>query len=413
MSNPNKDLEELKKEAARRAKEEARKRLVAKHEAEISELEEEDQEKEKALPKNDDITIEEAKRRAAAAAKAKAAALAKQKREGTEEVTEEEKAKAKAKAAATAKAKAAALAKQKREGIEEVTEEEKAKAKAKAAAAAKAKAAALAKQKREGTEEVTEEEKAKAKAKAAAAAKAKVAALAKQKREGTEEVTEEEKAKAKAKAAALAKQKASQGDGDSGDEKAKAIAAAKAKAAAAARAKTKGAEGKKEDEPKQEELSVNQPYLNQYVEAIREKLGEGALVDSYINKLSKDVPTLVVDPEKYYEVMESLRFHEGLAFDYMSELHATDFVTHMEVYVHLFSYSKKQSVAVKVKLDRETPQVESVTALWKGADWPEREAYDLLGIIFKGHPNLTRILMPEDWVGYPLRKDYEPYDVEV
>ncbi|PFW20435.1 NADH-quinone oxidoreductase subunit C [Bacillus thuringiensis] len=317
MSNPNKDLEELKKEAARRAKEEARKRLVAKHEAEISELEEEDQEKEKALPKNDDITIEEAKRRAAAAAKA--AALAKQKREGTEE--------------------------------------EKAKAKAKAVAAAKA------------------------------------------------------------KAATLAKQKASQGDGDSGDEKAKAIAAAKAKAAAAAaaaaRAKTKGAEGKKEDEPKQEEPFVNQPYLNQYVEAIREKVGEGALVDSYINKLSKDVPTLVVDPEKYYEVMESLRFHEGLAFDYMSELHATDFVTHMEVYVHLFSYGKKQSVAVKVKLDREEPQVESVTALWKGADWPEREAYDLLGIVFKGHPNLTRILMPDDWIGHPLRKDYEPYDVEV
>ncbi|MEE2012280.1 NADH-quinone oxidoreductase subunit C [Bacillus thuringiensis] len=344
MSNPNKDLEDLKKEAARRAKEEARKRLVAKHEAEISELEAENQEKEKALPKNNDITIEEAKRRA------------------------------------EAKAKAAALAKQKREGTEEVTEEEKAKAKAKAAAAAKAKAAALAKQKREGTEEVTEEEKAKAKAVAAA----------------------------KAKAAALAKQKASQGDGDSGDEKAKAIAAAKAKAAAAARAKTKGAEGKKEDEPKREETSVNQ-----YVEAIREKVGEGALVDSYINKLSKDVPTLVVDQEKYYEVMESLRFHEGLAFDYMSELHATDFVTHMEVYVHLFSYGKKQSVAVKVKLDREEPQVESVTALWKGADWPEREAYDLLGIIFKGHPNLTRILMPDDWVGHPLRKDYEPYDVEV
>ncbi|CRI00340.1 NAD(P)H-quinone oxidoreductase subunit J [Streptococcus pneumoniae] len=419
MSDPNKDLEDLKREAARRAKEEARKRLVAKHGGEISKLEEENREKEKALPKNDDMTIEEAKRRAAAAAKAKAAALAKQKREGIEEVTEEEKAKAKtkaaaaakAKAAAAAKAKAAALAKQKREGIEEVTEEEKAKAKA--AAAAKAKAAALAKQKREGTEEGTEEEKAKAKAKAAAAAKAKAAALAKQKREGTEEVTEEEKAKAKAKAAALAKQKASQGDGDSGDEKAKAIAAAKAKAAAAARAKTKGAEGKKEEEAKQEEPSVNQPYLNQYVEVIKGKVGEGALVDCYINKLSKDVPTLVVEPSEYYEVMELLRSHEELAFDYMSELHATDFVTHMEVYVHLFSYGKKQSVAVKVKLDREAPQVESVTALWKGADWPEREAYDLLGIVFKGHPNLSRILMPDDWIGHPLRKDYEPYDVEV
>ncbi|HHB2041755.1 TPA: NADH-quinone oxidoreductase subunit C, partial [Bacillus cereus] len=277
--------------------------------------------------------------------------------------------------------------------------------KAKAAAAAKAKAAALAKQKREGTEEVTEEEKAKAK----------------QKREGIEEVTEEEKVKAKAKAAAaakakaaaLAKQKASQGNGDSGDEKAKAIAAAKAKAAAAARAKTKGAEGKKEEEPKQEEPSMNEPYLNQYVEVIKGKIGEDILVDFYINKLSKDVPTLVVEPAKYYEVMELLRFHEGLAFDYMSELHATDFVTHMEVYVHLFSYGKKQSVAVKVKLDREAPQVESVTALWKGADWPEREAYDLLGIVFKGHPNLSRILMPDDWVGHPLRKDYEPYDVEV
>ncbi|MGE6401738.1 NADH-quinone oxidoreductase subunit C, partial [Bacillus cereus] len=287
------------------------------------------------------------------------------------------------------------------------------------AAAAKAKAAALAKQKREGNEEVTDEEKVKAKAKAAAAAKAKAAALAKQKREGNEEVTDEEKVKAKAKAvaaakakaAALAKAKASQGDGDSGDEKAKAIAAAKAKAAAAARAK--GAVNKIEDEPQQEEPSVNQPYLNRYVEIVKEKIGEYALVDSYINKLSKDVPTLVVEPLKYYEVMELLRFHEGLAFDYMSELHATDFVTHMEVYVHLFSYGKKQSVAVKVKLDREAPQVESVTPLWKGADWPEREAYDLLGIVFEGHPNLSRILMPDDWVGYPLRKDYEPYDVEV
>ncbi|KKZ91818.1 NADH-ubiquinone oxidoreductase chain C [Bacillus wiedmannii] len=385
MSDPNKDLEDLKREAARHAKEEARKRLVAKHDAEISKLEEENREKEKALPKSDGMTVEEVKRRAAAAAKAKAAALAKQKREGTEEVTEEEKAKAKAKAAAAAKAKVAALAKQKREGTEEVTEEEKAKAKAKAAAAAKAKAAALAKQKREGTEEVTEEERAKAKAKAVAVAKA--------------------------KAAALAKQKASLGDGKSGDEKAKAIAAAKAKAAE--RAKTKGAEGKAEEEPKQEEPSVNQPYLNQYVEVIKGKIGEDTLVDSYINKLSKDVPTLVVEPSKYYEVMELLRFHEGLAFDYMSELHATDFVTHMEVYVHLFSYGKKQSVAVKVKLDREAPEVESVAALWKGADWPEREAYDLLGIVFKGHPNLSRILMPDDWIGYPLRKDYEPYDVEV
>ncbi|SDZ42231.1 NADH-quinone oxidoreductase subunit C, partial [Bacillus sp. 166amftsu] len=257
--------------------------------------------------------------------------------------------------------------------------------KAKAAAAAKAKAAALAKQKAKENESPSEEEKEKAKAKAVAAAKAKAAALAKQKvsKEGT----------------------------TSNDEKAKAIAAAKAKAAAAAKAK--GAVGKREEEMKQEEPSPNQPYLDAYVEIIKEKMDENSLEDYYINKLSKDVPTLVVKLERYYEVMELLRGHEGLAFDYMSELHATDFVTHMEVYVHLFSYGKKQSVAVKVKMGRESPRVASIAPLWSGADWPEREAYDLLGVTFEGHPNLTRILMPEDWAGHPLRKDYEPLDVEV
>ncbi|PHA92870.1 NADH-quinone oxidoreductase subunit C [Bacillus pseudomycoides] len=317
MSDPNKEIEDMKKEAARHAKEEARKRLAARHEAELSKDEVQGEEKEKALPKNAEIDIEEAKRLAAEAAKAKAAALAKQKATEGEAISEEERAKAKAKAVAAAKAKAAALA----------------------------------------------------------------------------------------------KQKATEGGAPSNDEKAKAIAVAKAKAAAAAKAK--GAAGKKEEEPGQEEPSPNQPYLDAYVKIIKEKTGEYSLVDYYINKLSKDVPTLVVEPKNYYEVMELLKCHEGLAFDYMSELHATDFVTHMEVYVHLFSYGKRQSVAVKVKVDREAPRVASITPLWHGANWPEREAYDLLGVVFEGHPNLTRILMPDDWAGYPLRKDYEPLDVEV
>ncbi|MDF2083442.1 NADH-quinone oxidoreductase subunit C [Bacillus pseudomycoides] len=339
MSDPNKEIEDMKKEAARHAKEEARKRLAARHEAEMSKDEVQGEEKEKALPKDAEINIEEAKRLAAAAAKAKAAALAKQKETEGKAISEEER------------AKAAALAKQKGAEGEAISEEEKAKAKAKAAAAAKA------------------------------------------------------------KAAALAKQKGAKGGAPSNDEKAKAIAVAKAKAAAAAKAK--GAAGKKEEEPKQEEPSPNQPYLDAYVKIIKEKTGEHSLVDYYINKLSKDVPTLVVELKNYYEVMELLKCHEGLAFDYMSELHATDFVTHMEVYVHLFSYGKRQSVAVKVKVDRGAPRVASIAPLWHGANWPEREAYDLLGVIFEGHPNLTRILMPDDWAGYPLRKDYEPLDVEV
>ncbi|WP_199900105.1 NADH-quinone oxidoreductase subunit C [Caldalkalibacillus mannanilyticus] len=85
----------------------------------------------------------------------------------------------------------------------------------------------------------------------------------------------------------------------------------------------------------------------------------------------------------------------------------------MEVYFHFYSYKEKHSLAVRVKTEREQATIASITPIWFGADWPERETYDLLGIVFEGHPNLTRILLPDDWVGYPLRKDYEQHDEEV
>ncbi len=137
------------------------------------------------------------------------------------------------------------------------------------------------------------------------------------------------------------------------------------------------------------------------------------LEDAYINKLSKDVPTLVAKRATYFKVAQFLKFNEQLGFDYLSELHGTDFVTHMEVYAHFYSYKNHQSVALKVKIDRDKPEIESVTPLWAGANWAECEAYDLLGIKFTDHPNLHRILLGEEWIGYPLRKDYEQYDVEV
>ena len=303
---------------------------------------------------------------------------------------------AKQKAAAAAKAKAAALAKMKAKEQGEAKEESPAEdmdlAKQKAAAAAKAKAAALAKMKAKEQGKVKEESQAEdmdiAKQKAAAAAKAKAAAAA------------------KAKAAAQAKQ----AGGD--DEKAKAIAAAKAKAAAAAKAKAAGS--KADTEPAAEKApSVNQPYLDKYVKVIEENLGADVLEEYYINDLSKDVPTLVAKAESYFKLAEFLKYNEQLGFDYLSELHGTDFETHMEVYAHLYSYKKRQSVALKVKIDRDKPEIDSLQPLWAGADWPECETYDLLGIQFKGHPNLYRIMLGEDWIGHPLRKDYEPYDVEV
>jgi NADH-quinone oxidoreductase subunit C len=386
-----KDLEQLKREAAAKAKAAAMAKRKAKEMAAKQEEAPKSEEPAQAqMPDADDL----AKKKAAAAAKAKAAALAKKKREG---MTDEPEVEAEA---PTAK---------------EATEADDL-AKKKAAAAAKAKAAALAKKKREGMVD-----------------EAAVEAEAPEAKEATEAddlAKKKAAAVAKAKAAAAAKRKAmelaaggAQAEGSAADEgddaKAKAIAAAKAKAAAAAKAKAAAAAKAKGGkaagaEPEADTTpSPNQPYLDKYLKVIEENMGSDVLEDSYINKLSKDVPTLVVKREYYFKLAQFLKYNELLGFDYLSELHGTDFETHMEVYVHLYSYRNRQSVAFKTKIDRDDPTIESLQPIWAGADWPECEAYDLLGIKFIGHPNLHRIFLGEDWVGHPLRKDYEPYDVEV
>lgn len=412
-----KDLEQIKREAAQKAKELVKQRQAAKQAGEgnnpkevadkAAEPEVKETEAKAEAPAGDDAEL--AKKKAAAAAKAKAAALAKMKATGqveenaevetpaaTEASAGDDDDLAKKKAAAVAKAKAAAAAKRKAQAeaggeAEAPAGDDGDLAKKKAAAVAKAKAAAAAKRKAQeaggGADASTDDDD---------LAKKKAAAVA------------------KAKAAAAAKAKAAAGGGSADDEKAKAIAAAKAKAAAAAKAKSAaGAKAGAEEPVEEKKPSPNQPYLDKYVKAITDNLGEDILEDSYINPLSKDVPTLVAKKESYYRLAEFLKYNELLGFDYLSEIHGTDFQTHMEVYVHLYSYKNRQSVALKVKLDRDQPVIESLANLWAGANWPECEAYDLLGIKFEGHPNLHRIMLGEDWVGHPLRKDYEPYDVEV
>ena len=90
-----------------------------------------------------------------------------------------------------------------------------------------------------------------------------------------------------------------------------------------------------------------------------------------------------------------------------------DVEPHLEVLYHLFSFTHRHEVTLKVLLERwkesvagSLPEVPSVAAVWPAADWHEREMYDLMGIRFTGHPNMRRILCPEDWEGHPLRKDY-------
>ncbi|SFC21981.1 NADH dehydrogenase subunit C [Bacillus sp. OV322] len=379
---------------------------------------------------SEDKSPEQIKKEAAAAAKAAALAKRKEREQATDvAVPEEDKAKKKAEAAAAAKAAALAKRKEREQATDAaVPEEDKAKKKAEAAAAAKAAALAKWKEREQASDAaVPEEDKAKKKAEAAAAAKA--AALAKRQEkeaadnsgDGEEAIKQKAlaaaKAKAaaaaKAKAAALAKQTRSETAGNDA-EKTKAIAAAKAKAEVAAKAKLKAKEHtSSETAPETEKPSRNLPLLKEYVSTIESQLGEHALEDSYINQLSKEVPTLIAARHTYFQVAELLKNHESMCFDYLSELHGTDYETHMEIYVHLYSFKYKRSVALKVKLDRENPAADSLVPLWQGANWPECEAYDLLGITFNQHPDLKRILLGEDWVGHPLRKDYEPFDVEV
>lgn len=110
------------------------------------------------------------------------------------------------------------------------------------------------------------------------------------------------------------------------------------------------------------------------------------------------------------KVCRMLHTHSSAYFDMLSCLTGIDNGVEagtMEVIYNLYSIPFNHHLALKVLLSRENPEVESVSSIWKTADWHEREAFDMYGICFKGHPDLRRILMPADWEGFPLRKDYK------
>jgi NADH-quinone oxidoreductase subunit C len=110
------------------------------------------------------------------------------------------------------------------------------------------------------------------------------------------------------------------------------------------------------------------------------------------------------------EVCRNLHQHPKTFFDMLSCITGLDNgpqAATMEVIYNLYSIPFNHHLMLKVVLPRENPMVDSVTSIWKTADWHEREAYDMFGITFKDHPDLRRILMPADWEGFPLRKDYK------
>ena len=138
-------------------------------------------------------------------------------------------------------------------------------------------------------------------------------------------------------------------------------------------------------------------------------------------------PWIEVAPSALLDVVAFLRDDEGLKFDSLRCITGVDYLEpdpkkakragfepHLEVVYHFYSYDHDHKIVVKVLLPRwkddqpgQLPEVPSLTGLYGAADWHERETYDLAGVQFVGHPNLRRILCAEDWVGHPLRKDYE------
>lgn len=119
-------------------------------------------------------------------------------------------------------------------------------------------------------------------------------------------------------------------------------------------------------------------------------------------------PWVRVEPAAVEAVCRELRDGAALRFDVLSNLSGVDYREqgYIEVVYHLYSYAQRHSIVIKTRTPRDHASVPTVEGVWKAANWLEREVYDLLGVDFPGHPDLRRIMMPEDWVGHPLRKDF-------
>lgn len=117
---------------------------------------------------------------------------------------------------------------------------------------------------------------------------------------------------------------------------------------------------------------------------------------------------VLIDSNHWLKLAEKLRTVDNFLFDYLFCVTCVDWKTHLSMVYHLESKNNKQILVVKAKIeDRNDPKIESVSSIWKTAEFHEREAYDLFGVKFINHPDLRRLFLTDDWVGWPLRKDYE------
>jgi len=132
----------------------------------------------------------------------------------------------------------------------------------------------------------------------------------------------------------------------------------------------------------------------------------GAVLDS---SYAKDRAALIVDPARVRDVLTWLRDTPGQGYRFLSSLHVADYLPaepRFGVHYELINRDRVERLRVKAMLPAESPEIDSVTDLFPTANFQEREAYDFFGVVFRGHPELTRILLPEDYVGWPQRRDF-------
>src|SRR5262245_46890839 len=113
------------------------------------------------------------------------------------------------------------------------------------------------------------------------------------------------------------------------------------------------------------------------------------------------------DPASWKNFSRQLKYTSGLDFDYLFCETCVDWKTHLTMVYHLTSTKHCHTIVVKIKLDRSNPHVETVSEIWRTAEFHEREVYELFGVNFQNHPDLRKLILPDDWQGFPLRKDYE------
>jgi len=141
------------------------------------------------------------------------------------------------------------------------------------------------------------------------------------------------------------------------------------------------------------------------IEAAKAALGDSIVdVQEHVGEI-----TVIVKRDEIINVLRGLRDTPGLEYQQLMDIVGVDYperAERFEVVYHLHSLERNQRIRLKCRLSGINPEIDSVTSVWRSANWYEREVFDMFGIGFRNHPNLVRILMPTDWEGYPLRKDY-------